>query len=66
MLVTSRIPECSQYSTLPAEALEGLEDKHSTQLLLKAARMPEESWQSCEEQAQAIVALLGSHTLALI
>jgi hypothetical protein len=28
--------------------------------------MPEESWQSCEEQAQCIVVLLGSHTLALI
>jgi hypothetical protein len=66
VLITSRVPECSQYSTLPAEALEGLEDEHSTQLLLKAARMPEASWESCKEQAQAIVALLGSHTLALI
>jgi tetratricopeptide (TPR) repeat protein len=66
VLVTSRVPECSQYSTLPAEALEGLDEEHSTQLLLKAAHMPEECWQSCEEQAQAIVALLGSHTLALI
>jgi tetratricopeptide (TPR) repeat protein len=66
VLITSRIPECHQHSTVPAEALEGLDDEHSTQLLLKATRMPEESWQSCEEQAQAIVALLGSHTLALI
>jgi tetratricopeptide (TPR) repeat protein len=66
VLVTSRISECSQYSTLPAEALEGLNEEHSTQLLLKAACMPEECWQSCEEQAQAIVTLLGSHTLALI
>jgi hypothetical protein len=66
VIMTSRVPECCQYSTLPAEALEGLEDEHSTQLLLKAARMPEESWQACKEQAQAIVALLGSHTLALI
>jgi hypothetical protein len=66
VLVTSRVLECSQYSTVPAEALEGLDEEHSTQLLLKAARMPEESRQSCEEQAQAIVALLGSHTLALI
>lgn len=66
VLVTSRIPECRQYSTVPPEALEGLDEEHSTQLLLKATRMPEESWRSCEEQAQAIVALLGSHTLALI
>ncbi|KAF2875101.1 acyl transferase/acyl hydrolase/lysophospholipase [Massariosphaeria phaeospora] len=66
VIVTSRVHECSQHSTLPAEALEGLDEEHSTQLLLKAARMPEEFWQSCEKQAQAIVALLGSHTLALI
>jgi hypothetical protein len=66
VLITSRIPECHQHSTVPAEALEGLDEEHSTQLLLKATRMPEESWQSCEEQARAIVALLGSHTLALI
>ncbi|CAN9251458.1 unnamed protein product [Alternaria alternata] len=66
VIVTSRVPECSQYSTLPAEALESLEDEHSTQLLLKAAHVPEASWQACGEQAQAIVELLGSHTLALI
>ncbi|USP74753.1 hypothetical protein yc1106_02027 [Curvularia clavata] len=66
VIITSRVPECSQYSTLPAETLEGLEDEHSTQLLLKAARVPQASWQACGEQAQAIVQLLGSHTLALI
>jgi tetratricopeptide (TPR) repeat protein len=66
VVMTSRIPHCSKYSTIPAEALEGLDVGHSTQLLLKAAQVPEESWQSCEEQAQAILHLLGSHTLALI
>jgi hypothetical protein len=66
VMTTSRIPQCSRYSTLPAEALEGLDIEHSTQLLLKAASVLEEAWPSCEEQAQAIVALLGSHTLALI
>jgi hypothetical protein len=66
VIMTSRIPACSQYSTLPAEALEGLDQKYSTQLLLKAARVPEESWHSCDRQVQAIVGLLGSHTLALI
>jgi tetratricopeptide (TPR) repeat protein len=66
VIVTSRVPECSQYSTLPAEALEGLNKKYSTQLLLKAARVPDKSWHSCDRQAQAIVELLGSHTLALI
>ncbi|KAH7092522.1 hypothetical protein FB567DRAFT_625504 [Paraphoma chrysanthemicola] len=66
VIMTSRIPQCSQYSTVPAEALEGLDDEHSTQLLLKAAHVPEEQWQSCGKHAQKIVQLLGSHTLALI
>jgi tetratricopeptide (TPR) repeat protein len=68
VIVTSRNPECSQYSTVAPEALEGLNAEHSTQLLLKAARVPEEARQSCEMQAKAhdIVSLLGSHTLALI
>ncbi|KAF1364158.1 TPR-like protein [Lizonia empirigonia] len=68
VIVTSRNPQCSQYSTVPAEALKGLDAEHSTQLLLKAARVPEEAWQSRETQAQVqeVVRLLGSHTLALI
>jgi tetratricopeptide (TPR) repeat protein len=68
VIVTSRNPECSRYDTVAAEALEGLNAEYSTLLLLKAARVPEEAWQSYETQAQAhdIVSLLGSHTLALI
>jgi hypothetical protein len=68
VIVTSRNPQCSQYSTVAVETLDGLDAKHSTQLLLKAARVPEEAWQSCDTQAHAhnIVRLLGSHTLALI
>ncbi|KAF2106263.1 P-loop containing nucleoside triphosphate hydrolase protein [Lophiotrema nucula] len=66
VIITSRIPECSQYSTRGSEALEGLDLQHSIQLLLKAAKVPEASWLSCERQAQDIVRLLGSHTLALI
>lgn len=66
VIMTSRIPECSRYSTLPVEVLEGLEEEHSIQLLLKAARVPKTSLHSSKEQAEAIVQLLGSHTLALI
>jgi hypothetical protein len=66
LIITSRIPDCSRYSTLGCEALEGLDLQHSTQLLLKAAKLPEASWPSCERHAQDIVRLLGSHTLALI
>ncbi|KAH7380186.1 hypothetical protein BKA66DRAFT_420258 [Pyrenochaeta sp. MPI-SDFR-AT-0127] len=66
VIITSRIPQCSRYSTVPAEALEGLNEQHSAQLLLKAARVPEQSWQSCRKHAEDIVHLLGSHTLALV
>jgi tetratricopeptide (TPR) repeat protein len=66
VLMTSRIPECVRYSTSPAEKLEGLDGELSTQLFLKAALVPEESWQSWITQAQGIVRLLGAHTLALI
>jgi tetratricopeptide (TPR) repeat protein len=66
VIITSRVPDCSRYSTVGSEALEGLDLQHSTQLLLKAARVPEKSWLCCKTQAQDVVVLLGSHTLALI
>ena len=66
VIITSRVPECRHYSSLRHEALEGLEQKHSTQLLLKAAQVPEEARQSFQEQAKIVVQLLGSHTLALV
>jgi tetratricopeptide (TPR) repeat protein len=66
VILASRVPGCQKYSTLEPEALEGLELLHSTQLLLKAARLPEASWSFHIVQAQDIVHLLGSHTLALI
>jgi tetratricopeptide (TPR) repeat protein len=68
IIMTSRNPECSRYGVVAAEKLEGLDPEHSAQLLLKAARVPEEAWHSRETQAQAhdIVRLLWSHTLALI
>lgn len=65
IIMTSRIPECSRYSTIDSEALEGLDIYYATRLLLKAANIPEESWPSHEPQAQDVVRLLGSHTLAL-
>ncbi|KFY66945.1 hypothetical protein V496_01838, partial [Pseudogymnoascus sp. VKM F-4515 (FW-2607)] len=66
VIITSRLSGCSRYSTIEPEALEGLDLKHSTELLLKAAKIPEESWLSCGQQAKDVVRLLGSHTLALI
>jgi tetratricopeptide (TPR) repeat protein len=66
VLMTSRVRECERYSTIKHETLEGLDLEHSTQLLLKAARIEKTLWQWDEEQARDIVHLLGSHTLALI
>jgi tetratricopeptide (TPR) repeat protein len=66
VIITSRVPECTQYSTISAEALEGLDAEHAIKLLLKTAHVPEELWQSKKAHAQEIVELLGSHTLALI
>jgi tetratricopeptide (TPR) repeat protein len=66
VLLTSRIPECRQYSTVGTESLGSLDMSHSTQLLFKAAQIPEQSWHACRTHALEITELLGSHTLALI
>ena len=66
VLMTSRVPECKRYSPDANEALEGLRDEDSKELLLKAAEIPQESWLSYHDQAKEVVQLLGSHTLALI
>jgi tetratricopeptide (TPR) repeat protein len=64
--MTSRIHDCKRYSLDANEALEGLIDKDSKELLLKAADIPKTSWPSYYAQAEKVVSLLGSHTLALI
>jgi hypothetical protein len=66
VIITSRVTECRRYSPDKAEALEGLEDQDSKELLLKAADLPRKSWSPYNSQAQEVVRLLGSHTLALI
>ncbi|KAM3077881.1 hypothetical protein ACMFMF_004300 [Clarireedia jacksonii] len=66
VIMTSRVSDCKEYSPEQFEALEGLGNEDSKQLLLKAAKIPKESWQSYNGQAETIIQLLGSHTLALI
>jgi len=66
VLITSRVTKCRQYSPHAFEALEGLGEDDSKELLLKAARLSPESWLSYDDQAKEVVGLLGSHTLALI
>jgi hypothetical protein len=66
VLVTSRISDCSQYSTVGSEVLTSLDIGLSKQLLLRAANIAEELWPSVDQQAEDIAKLIGSHTLALI
>ncbi|RDL37405.1 uncharacterized protein BP5553_04838 [Venustampulla echinocandica] len=66
VLMTSRVAECRQYSPDAFEVLEGLGEDDSKELLLKAAELAPESWPSHDDQANEVVSLLGSHTLALI
>ncbi|KAH7314037.1 hypothetical protein BKA65DRAFT_411419, partial [Rhexocercosporidium sp. MPI-PUGE-AT-0058] len=46
VLMTSRVTECRRYSQDAFEALEGLEEQDSKELLLKAAGLSPESWPS--------------------
>jgi tetratricopeptide (TPR) repeat protein len=66
IIMTSRISECSRYNTVGLEALTGLDIEHSKELLLKAADIHQDLWPSNDRQAEEVVNLLGSHTLALI
>ncbi|KAH7408158.1 hypothetical protein DE146DRAFT_776467, partial [Phaeosphaeria sp. MPI-PUGE-AT-0046c] len=66
VIITSRVPDCQQYNTHGWETLRSLGMHDATQLLLSAAKVPEESWQICQEDAESIAHLLGSHTLALL
>ncbi|KFY74489.1 hypothetical protein V499_05485 [Pseudogymnoascus sp. VKM F-103] len=66
VLVTSRIYDCSQYSTVGSEVLTSLDIGLSKQLLLRAANIAEDLWPSVDQQAEDIAKLIGSHTLALI
>jgi hypothetical protein len=66
VLITSRLSACRRYSTVGSEELTGLDTQQSKQLLLKAAEISEELWELNGKQAQDVVHLLGSHTLAMI
>ena len=66
IIITSRLSECSRYSTVGYETLIGLDIHQAKELLLKAADIHQDLWTSHDKQAEEIVNLLGSHTLALI
>ncbi|KIN02921.1 hypothetical protein OIDMADRAFT_144079 [Oidiodendron maius Zn] len=66
ILLTSRMPECSDYNTVGFEQLESLGPADCVNLLLSAAKIPAEAWAEHELAAKSVVGILGSHTLALI
>ena len=66
VLMTSRVAECRGYSPDAFEALGGLEEQDSKELLLKAAGLSPELWLPYDDQVKEVVRLLGSHTLALM
>ena len=66
IIITSRNPGCKRFSPDAFQALEGLEDKDSKELLLKAAEVSRDLWQGYDSEVNQIVQILGLHTLALI
>ncbi|KFX97135.1 hypothetical protein V490_02942 [Pseudogymnoascus sp. VKM F-3557] len=66
VIITSRVSDCSQYSTIGSEVLTSLDIGLSKQLLLRAASITDELWPSVDQQAEDVAKLIGSHTLALI
>jgi hypothetical protein len=66
VMLTSRNEECQQYTTVKSIALEGLCDEEARELLLKAARVPQDQYSVLKEDARTVADLLQSHPLALI
>ncbi|KAL6710841.1 hypothetical protein ACN47E_007898 [Coniothyrium glycines] len=66
VLMTSRLLVCSHYGPDTTEVLDALDIGHATELLLKCARIPRSRWAILTTEAQKVVEILGSHTLAII
>ena len=66
VILTSRNDECQRYATAKSITLEGLSDEEARDLLLKAARVPQDQYSAMEEDANLVTNLLQSHALALI
>ena len=66
VMLTSRNDECQQYATTKSVTLEGLTDEEAQELLLKAARIPQDQHHILKEDAKLVSGLLQSHPLALI
>jgi hypothetical protein len=65
-IMTSRPLECSAHNIIGSVAIEGPKSEDSVELLLKAAKLPPDSWPSYDREAKCIVERLGSNLLALV
>ena len=66
ILFTTRVPECERYNTVGSEKLDDLEPELALELLYRAADIEKSLWKEKEEAANAVLTVLGSHTLAII
>ncbi|KAI0897443.1 TPR-like protein [Annulohypoxylon nitens] len=65
ILITSRNPECQNYATIGNEDLGSLDKEDCIDLLLQAARLTAQSL-NVHSDAQKVIEILGSHTLAIL
>jgi hypothetical protein len=66
ILITSRLDDLKHYSPDSTKYLGGLEIKYAKPILLQAAHVDPERWQSHDARTQEAIKTLGSHTLAII
>ena len=66
ILLTSRVKDCSDHSTIGSEAFEGLDPDDAARLLLKASRIDQTEHQAKQDAAESVVKLLAFHALAII
>ncbi|XDG07755.1 hypothetical protein ABKA04_007370 [Annulohypoxylon sp. FPYF3050] len=65
VLITSRNPECQRYATIGNEDLGSLDKEDCIDLLLQAARLDTQPL-NIHSDAQRVIEILGSHTLAIL
>jgi tetratricopeptide (TPR) repeat protein len=66
VIMTSRVTQNKHHSTVGFEELTSLDKEDCRELLFKAAKIPKGRWQEHAEEADNVVRLLESHTLAVI
>ncbi|KAI1085098.1 hypothetical protein F5B20DRAFT_589869 [Whalleya microplaca] len=66
VILTSRNPTCNHHQTVGLERITGLDDKHASELLFKAANVHKDDWSAESEDAARVAKLLFGHPLAII